>query len=65
MYIIIHYNSNESLSVINHKRQQSYYKFFFTKCSTVLLSVIMINEKETINFIYCFITAHCVLHISL
>ena len=64
MYIIIHYISNESLSVINHKRQQSYYQCF-TKCSTVLLSVIMINEKETINFIYCFITAHCVLHISL
>ena len=59
MYIIIHYNSNESLSVIN-----KCYKCF-TECSTVLFSVIMINEKETINFIYCFITANCVLHISL
>ena len=49
-YIITDYISNESLPVINHKRQQSYYNCF-TKCSTVLLSVIMTNEKETINFI--------------
>ena len=45
MYFIIYYISNESLSVINNKMQKSYYQCF-TKCSTVLLSVIMTNEKK-------------------